>query len=197
MLTVSFSRANCRSQSTLYGRWSPRLFPIAGVLIAGLFTTFAEAQALHGRVVGVTDGDTIAVQDSDRLTHKVRLSGIDAPESRQAFGKRSKESLSRLVFGKPVRVAWTKKDRYGRIVGQVWVQPLDCPTCGLTLDANRTQLAVGMAWWFKRYADEQPLPERLAYEQEELDARARRVGLWSDPAPIAPWDWRSGVRTGN
>ncbi len=110
MLTVPSPRANCRSQSTLYGRWSSRLFPIAGVLIAGLFTTFAAAQALHGRVVGVTDGDTIAVQDSDRLTHKVRLSGIDAPESRQAFGKRSKESLSRLVFGKPVRVAWTKKD---------------------------------------------------------------------------------------
>ena len=84
-------------------------------------------------MVGVADGDTVTVLNSNRQQHKVRLGGIDAPEKAQPFGQRSKENLSRLVFNKEVRVEWEKQDRYKRIVGKVWVQPSGCPTCPMTL----------------------------------------------------------------
>ena len=67
--------------------------------------------------------------DDERQQHRIRLSGIDAPEKAQPYGQRSKENLSRLVFKKEVRVEWQKRDRYGRILGKVMVQPSDCPTC--------------------------------------------------------------------
>ena len=66
---------------------------------------------------------------TSRQQHKVRVAGIDAPENAQPFGQRSKEYLSRLVFGTEVRVAWDKRDRYGRILWKVWVQPSDCLRC--------------------------------------------------------------------
>ena len=104
----------------------------------------AGAETLTGTVVGVADGDTITVLDANREQHKIRLSGIDAPEKAQPFGQRSKENLSRLVFDKDVRVEWEK--RYKRIVGKVWVQPADCPTCPKTLDAGLAQITVSLAW---------------------------------------------------
>lgn len=87
----------------------------------------AWAEALEGRVVRVTDGDTITVLDARKVQHRIRLAGIDAPEKKQAFGTRAKENLSYLVFGKTVRVDGRKKDQYGRLVGKVLVVPLDCP----------------------------------------------------------------------
>lgn len=102
------------------------------VLLAGS----VHAETLTGRVIGIADGDTITVLDANRQQHKIRLQGIDAPEKAQPFGERSKQSLSQMVFGKDVRVEWDKRDRYDRIVGKVWVQPADCPRCGLTLDAR-------------------------------------------------------------
>lgn len=80
----------------------------------------AHADTLLGRVVGVADGDTVTVLDAGHQQHKIRLQGIDAPEKAQPFGERSKQNLSRMVFGKDVRVEWEKRDRYGRIVGKVW-----------------------------------------------------------------------------
>jgi endonuclease YncB( thermonuclease family) len=75
------------------------------------------AEVLTGRVVGVSDGDTITVLDAAKVQHKIRVAGIDAPEKKQAFGQVSKENLSRLVFDKEVDIEWTKLDRYKRIVG--------------------------------------------------------------------------------
>jgi endonuclease YncB( thermonuclease family) len=157
-----------------------------------LLVSVAHADTLTGRVVGVADGDTITVLDADRQQHKIRLGGIDAPEKAQPFGQRSKENLSRMVFNKEVRVDWTKRDRYQRIVGKVWVQPSDCPTCPMTLDAGQAQLAAGMAWWYRKYAKEQSAEDRGRYESEEQEARARRVGLWRDADPVPPWEWRRG-----
>ena len=88
-----------------------------------LLACSVQAETLTGRVVGIADGDTIAVFDANRQQHKIRLQGIDAPEKAQPFGQRSKESLSRMVFGKDVRVEYGKRDKYKRIVGMVWVQP--------------------------------------------------------------------------
>lgn len=151
---------------------------------------FAE-RSLMCKVTAVTDGDTLSCFDPvHRKTEKIRMRGIDAPESKQAFGQRSKQSLSDLVYGQLTTIRWSKRDRWGRILGVVWVEPADCPGCGHTLDANRAQLSVGMAWWFKRYANEQPTEERLQYEFEEGKAKARMVGLWKDKEPVAPWNWR-------
>ena len=90
----------------------------------------ARADTLSGTVVGVSDGDTITVLDADREQHKVRVAGIDAPEKSQPFGQRSKESLSRLLYGKDVDVDWRKRDRYQRIVGKVAVADPDCRARG-------------------------------------------------------------------
>jgi len=155
-----------------------------------LLACSVQAETLTGRVVGVADGDTITVLDAGKRQHKIRLQGIDAPEKAQPFGQRSKENLSRLVFGKDVRVDWDKRDRYGRIVGKVWVQPESCPICPMTLDAGHAQITVGLAWWYRKYANEQLPQDSGAYEFSEQDARAKRAGLWSDPDPIPPWEWR-------
>jgi endonuclease YncB( thermonuclease family) len=95
-----------------------------------------------------------------------------------------------MVFNKEVRIDWTKRDRYQRIVGKVWVQPADCPTCPMTLDAGQAQLAAGMAWWYRKYAKEQSPEDRGRYESEEQEAKARRIGLWKEPNPTPPWEWR-------
>ena len=162
----------------------------------------AELPPFQARVVGVADGDTITVLDDNNEQHKIRLQGIDAPEKGQPFGERSKESLSRAVFGKDVRIEPAKRDRYGRLVAKVWVTPIDLPCartgapCPKTLDIARAQLTVGLAWHYKKYELEQSEEDRLAYAFEEREARARKAGLWSDPNPIAPWEWRHGPTDG-
>ena len=159
-----------------------------------LITASADAVDIIGRVVAVADGDTITVLDSTHVQYKIRIAGIDAPEKGQPFGNRSKQHLSDLVFGKDVRVDWYKHDPYGRTVGNVWVIPPDSPcqkpTCPKTLDAGLAQITVGLAWHYKLYADEQSEQDRHRYDFAEQEARAKEAGLWSDPNPVAPWQWR-------
>ena len=149
-------------------------------------------------MVAVADGDTITVLDEARTQHKIRLAGIDAPEKGQAFGQRSKESLSRQVSGRLARVEWIKQDRYGRKVGKVWVADATCAmsSCPTTVDANLAQVTVGMAWWYREYAREQTAEDRGRYEFAETECRSRKVGLWSDPSPTPPWEWRRLRRQG-
>jgi endonuclease YncB( thermonuclease family) len=158
-----------------------------------LVTGTAAADVLSGRVVGVADGDTITVLDADMRQHKIRVSGIDAPEKKQPFGQVSKDNLSRLVFNKEVDVHWDKLDRYKRIVGKVLVVSPNCAgVCLKTFDAGLSQVSAGLAWWYRKYASEQHIEDRPKYEQAEFGAQSRRQGLWIDRAPIAPWDWRKG-----
>ena len=168
-----------------------RMLPLLFALVASA----ASAQDILCRVVGVTDGDTVTVLDAAKAQHKVRLAGIDAPEKAQPFGERSKENLSRLVFGRDVRVDWRKTDRYGRLVGTVWVVSPDMPCrdkpdSPKTLDAGLAQLTVGLAWHYKKYAHEQEPQQRGQYAFAEEEARAKRVGLWKDANPVPPWAWR-------
>lgn len=143
----------------------------------------AWADILTGRVVGVTDGDTITVLDGSNTQHKIRLGGIDAPEKKQAFGNASKKSLSDLVYNKQVDVDWYKYDRYGRIVGKVIVD---------VVDVNLEQIKRGMAWYYKKYKGELVLEDRLSYLHAQEEAEAEQLGLWVDIKPIAPWDFRRG-----
>jgi len=171
-----------------------KLFTI--VCLAGLLPTLAFADVLVGKVVGVSDGDTITVLDAQREQHKIRVAGIDAPEKAQAFGARSKEHLSATVYGRDVEVDWTKRDRYQRIVGKVRVASPDCQdaNCAKTVDAGLDQLTAGLAWWYQKYAKEQRAEDAQRYELAEQEARGRRVGLWTDAQPIPPWDWRKDAR---
>lgn len=156
---------------------------LLGLLL--LTSTAAQAATLSGRVVGVADGDTITVLDSQERTYKIRLSGIDAPEKAQAFGQVSKQSLSDLVYGKHVTVVWDKEDRYKRIVGKVLLAGAD---------ANLKQVARGLAWHYKKYANEQTPEDAKNYADTENAARVQRLGLWSDAHASPPWDWRKKKR---
>jgi endonuclease YncB( thermonuclease family) len=170
-----------------------KIFGLALALIVAFCPVGAEV--LTGHVVGVTDGDTITVLDAAKVQHKIRVAGIDAPEKKQAFGQVSKENLSRLVFDKEVDIEWTKLDRYKRIVGKVLVASPNCSSaCARTFDAGLSQVGAGLAWWYRKYAKEQPAADHPKYEKAEQGAQSRQQGLWSDKSPIAPWDWRSGNR---
>ena len=158
---------------------------IITILLLALACT-AHAETITGRVVGVADGDTITVLDGGKVQHKIRLSGIDAPEKKQAFGNRSKESLSDLAFDKMVDVETSKRDRYGRQIGKVLVNGRD---------ANMVQLERGMAWFYRKYQGEQSPNDRRLYEAAEDAAKAGKRGLWRDADPIALWDFRHGKRS--
>jgi endonuclease YncB( thermonuclease family) len=152
--------------------------PRGGVVaLAATTATGAAATAtLHGRVVGITDGDTITVLVG-RKPLKVRLLEIDAPEHSQPWGDRSKQALSALVFARPVELRTRGTDRYGRTLARVYVG---------SLDVSATMVRSGSAWAFRRYLTDRSIL-RL-----EADARRAQRGLWSLPKAqvVAPWEWR-------
>jgi len=152
---------------------------LVGLLLALACT--ANAETITGRVVGVADGDTITVLDADKVQHKIRLAGIDAPEKKQPFGNRSKESLSELAFDKTVAVETTKRDKYGRQIGKVLVSGQD---------VNLVQVERGMAWFYRQYQREQSPNDQRLYEAAEDAARAGKRGLWRDADPMPPWEFR-------
>ena len=159
-------------------------------LLVLLLPLLAAAETITGRVVKVTDGDTVHVLDSTKERHKIRLGGIDAPERKQPWGRASTEHLKAMVAGKQVRVKSVKYDRYGRLVGDVWVRPRDCPDCGKTLFVNHAMVLDGMAWWYRYYAEDQSEGDQGRFESAEREALARKRGLWSEPDPTPPWVWR-------
>jgi len=143
------------------------------------------AATLTGRTVRVTDGDTIVILSEGNVQHKIRLQGIDAPERKQAYGKKSKEHLSESVAGRFVVVEYDKKDRYGRIVGKVLVGGQD--VC-------LAQISAGLAWHYKKYQKEQTETDRILYSEAENMAREAKRDLWQDPHAIAPWEYRAAKR---
>lgn len=143
----------------------------------------------------MADGDTVIVLKG-RKKHRVRLGGVDAPEQGQPYGRASRRALATLLADEMVLVDYDKQDRYGRIVGKVIAPFPDaaCPPtgpCPKWLDAGYYQLATGMAWHDTRYRGEQSREDRKRYAEAEKDARKGRYGLWRDPEPVAPWDWRA------
>jgi endonuclease YncB( thermonuclease family) len=156
---------------------------VTAALLATLLciSATAQQQTITGKVVGVSDGETITVLDADNRRHRVRLMGIDAPEINQDFGRRAKQSLSDLVLGKTVTVTSRKKDKYGRTLGEVTLDGKD-----ISLE----QVQRGMAWSYHYSASEvrpeEPTPEELAEEQ----ARKEKRGMWADGEQMPPWDYR-------
>lgn len=136
-----------------------------------------ESPAPVWRVVNVHDGDTLRAIDAGKVEHKVRLLGIDAPGIGQPFGTVFRDRLTSLTKGKSVEVFVDDRDRYGRVLARLEVGGVD---------VNLQMIADGLAWHFTRYSDDADLAAA------ESEARAAKRGLWRDPEPIAPWDWRAG-----
>jgi endonuclease YncB( thermonuclease family) len=152
---------------------------VAGLAFWALLTGPAFADEFAGRVVGVTDGDTLKVLHAGRA-ETVRLQGVDAPEKRQAHGARARRFTADLSFDRTVTVRTTGRDRNGRLLGEVVLPD------GRSL--NQELVRAGYAWWFRKYSRD----GRLARLEEE--ARAGRRGLWADQAPQAPWEYRVSGR---
>ena len=158
------------------------------VALALFYVLSASAEELVGKVVRVADGDTITVLDAGNQQHKIRLMGIDAPEKGQPYGNKSRDSLASMVAGRNVTVEWHKRDRYGRLVGQVFAD---------THDVGLVQIERGMAWHYKQYAREQRHDDAQAYAGAEVEAKAVRRGLWAEPGAAPPWEWRKRMTTPN
>ncbi len=154
-------------------------------LIAPFFFVFlsipAFADTLTGKVVKITDGDTLYVLDANYQQHKIRLAGIDAPERKQAYGLASRKHLASIVAAQQVTIEYQKRDRYGRIVGKVLVDDVD---------ACLEQVKAGFAWHYKKYEHEQSREDQRLYADAENKARDERLGLWRENDPIPPWEHR-------
>lgn len=151
------------------------MFYKSGILLMlmACFTP-AIANTLNCKVIKISDGDTIRCLDNTNTQHRIRFAGIDAPESKQAFGQKSKQTLANLIFQKPVQIDIVGNDRYGRKLGIVYLNGTDI---------NRRMVETGYAWSYKRYPQKD-------YTQIEMNARKQKLGLWQDPHPIYPEEYR-------
>lgn len=150
--------------------WVTLLFLISSLPSSAL------SQDFTGQVIGVLDGDSIEVLH-DRKAQRIRLYGIDCPEKRQAFGNRAKQATAALVFDRSVTVEHHGRDKYRRILGEVLLSD--------GTHVNRELVAEGWCWWYRKYA-----PEDVTLAALEAAARVAHKGLWSDPNPVPPWEWR-------
>jgi micrococcal nuclease len=155
-----------------------KLIGLGLLVVAASSRLFGTGDELVGEVIGITDGDTIRVLVDGEKNLRVRLHGIDAPEKGQPYAAKAKEFVGDECFKKRVTLKLHGKDRYGRLLAEVVLPD------GHTL--NHRIVTAGFAWWFRRYAanDEQ------LRELEEAARKAKR-GLWADPDPVPPWEWRS------
>lgn len=142
-----------------------------------LLSTAVFAAELRGRVFSIADGYTFTLLTTEKQQVKIRLAEIDAPESGQPYGQKSKQALADLVFQKDVSVRVQTTDRYGRIVGRPYVGDLD--VCA-------EMVRIGAAWAYRQYLRDEHL---LAAEAE---AKIEKRGLWglSEVQNVSPWEWR-------
>jgi endonuclease YncB( thermonuclease family) len=162
-------------------RYTINFRQLFAVYILICINLLSHAEILVGKVVGVSDGDTITVLDATKKEHKVRLMGIDAPEKLQDFGNQSKRALSDYIYQQEVTVEYKKLDKYKRKIGKVTLEGKDI--CLLMIE-------IGMAWHYKDYEKEQLKIDRDLYSQAELKARNEKRGIWQSSNPIAPSSFR-------
>lgn len=147
-----------------------------------IFFCCVQQTTFQGKCTAVIDGDTIEVLRDGKAV-RIRLQGVDCPESKQAFGSKAKQFTSDFLFGKQVLVKATGQDRYGRTLADIYI---DAANTSNEFGAwfNKALIASGMAWHYKKYSQEPELA------QAEETARKMKVGLWSDSEQTAPWEWR-------
>ena len=148
-----------------------------------LFSQQLTPDVIQGKVVGITDGDTLTIL-MDSKQYKIRLAEIDTPERNQPYGSKAKDVLSDLVFNKEVKAEVQDVDRYGRYVARIYVGDID---------VSREMVRLGAAWVYRQYLRDKSLLE------VEAGAKVAKRGLWSLPEAqkIPPWEWRRGARQSN
>ena len=144
--------------------------------LALLFTPHDIQAAFSSSVIGILDGDTIEVLHNNR-PERIRLSGIDCPEKGQAYGTKAKQATSDLVFGKEVTVETHGTDKYGRTIADVSLPD--------GMNVNVELVRNGSCWWYQKYA-----PDNVIFAELQRRARRSGLGLWADPHPVPPWEWR-------
>lgn len=154
-------------------------FPILLFFILLGLNTFASI-SITGKVVGISDGDTFTILTTNKEQIKIRLYGVDCPESKQDFGTKAKQFTSSLCFGKTVIANIKNNDRYGRKIAFVILPN------GRNL--NKELLIAGMAWHYKHYDKSTELASL------EAMARQKKVGVWSAKNPVAPWEYRQNKK---
>ncbi len=135
---------------------------------------------IRGKVVKIADGDSFTLLTPENQQIRIRMFGIDSPEKGQAFYRKSKNNLSRYIFGKNVLVKIKDTDQYHRIVGMVYLND--------SLNINLQMIKDGYAWHFKKYSSDKQMS--LA----EKKAKQQKLGLWADKHPVPPWEWRRTKR---
>jgi endonuclease YncB( thermonuclease family) len=160
---------------------APGLALAAFLCLLLVSNALGQESIISARVVGITDGDTVKALLAGNELLRVRLSWIDAPERSQAFGQRSKQHLSELVFGRDVELHTYGLDRYGRTQAVVMLDGVDI---------NLEQVRSGMAWCYTRYLSQAPADIQASYRQAEAEAWEQQRGLWSERDPIPPWEYR-------
>ena len=151
------------------------------ILALWLFaTSVVNAADFSGSVVSVLDGDTIEVLHNQH-PERIRLSGIDCPEKAQAYGQKAKHAASALVFGREVTLQTHGKDKYRRTLADV-ILPHGT-------NVNHELVRGGWCWWYRKYA-----PGNTTLQRLEAEARESKMGLWVDPHPVPPWEWRKSGR---
>jgi endonuclease YncB( thermonuclease family) len=141
-----------------------------------LFLLFFCTESSTYKVIGIQDGDSLTLLSSDKWPLKVRLEGIDCPEKNQAFGNKAKQYLSDLCFEKNITLKQSGKDRYGRTLGWLYTADGKC--------INLLMIQQGLAWHYKKYSKDSTLAKA------ELEARSKKINIWSEALPIAPWEFR-------
>lgn len=155
---------------------------LSSIVIALLYLSPPiQAANLHGKVVGISDGDTITILTTDKQSIKVRLVEIDAPEKDQPWGQKSKQALSDLIYSRNVTVDSTGNDRYGRALGTVFLS---------NRNINKHMVENGNAWAYTQYVRDQN------YFELQKSAKSKQLGLWSlnKEQTIAPWEWRKNKK---
>ncbi|MEH6569183.1 MAG: thermonuclease family protein [Halioglobus sp.] len=161
------------------------------MVLANGIQAASEISDYEGWVITVLSGDTVRVLDGSNRMTTVRLQSIDAPQRGQPYGEEARKYLASLLSGKEVKVKPIGIDDFGNTIGTIWVEPPKCRTCKKTLDVNYALLEVGMAWWYQHFAKKQSSENRERYEAAQSKAKSSKLGLWADPEPEAPWDWRA------
>ena len=131
--------------------------------------------SITGKVIKIIDGDTFDLLLQNNTTIRVRMNSIDCPEKKQPYYKNAKQALSQYIFGKNVNVISKSKDKYKRTLADVFLG---------NENINLKMIANGFAWHFKKYSS------NIILAKAEINAMVKKLGLWSLPNPIAPWDFR-------
>ncbi|MGB5294957.1 MAG: thermonuclease family protein [Thermoanaerobaculia bacterium] len=158
-----------------------RLTIVLGLAIAATLSGCLPHDSFEGRCVKVYDGDTIEVMAGGPSSVRVRLHAIDSPEKGQPFSNAARKRTRELVEGKRVRVEVRDRDQYDRLVARVYVEGSDL---------SEQLISEGLAWHYTRYSSE------LALGRAQREARKARRGLWQDPDPEPPWEFRRSRREG-